>query len=69
MSGVSASVAYNTSDGTATAGGHYQAKTGTLTFAPGETSKTITVPVNGDRLVEPNETFFVNLSTPTNARS
>ena len=40
---------------------------GTLTFAPGETSKTITVQVNGDRLAEPNETFFVNLSSPTNA--
>ena len=56
-----------TADGTATAGSDYQAATGTLTFAPGETSKTITVLVNGDRLAEPNETFFVNLSSPTNA--
>ena len=38
-----------------------------LTFAPGETSKTITVLVNGDRLGEPNETFVVSLSAPTNA--
>ncbi len=60
-------VAYATSNGTATAGSDYQAKSGTLTFAPGETSKTITVLVNGDRLAEPNETFFVNLSSPTNA--
>src|SRR5205823_4399288 len=40
----------------------YQAASGTLTFAPGETSKTVTVLVNGDRHGEPNETFFVNLS-------
>jgi hypothetical protein len=58
---------YATSDGTATAGSDYQAASGTLTFAPGETSKTISVPVIGDRLAEPNETFFVNLSGATNA--
>lgn len=60
-------VAYATGYGTATAGSDYQAASGTLTFAPGETCKTITVLVNGDRLAEPNETFFVNLSPPTNA--
>jgi hypothetical protein len=60
-------VAYATANGTATAGSDYQAANGTLTFVPGETSKTITVLVNGDRLPEPNETFFVNLSSPTNA--
>ena len=60
-------VAYATANGTATAGSDYQAASGTLTFAAGETSKTITVLVNGDRLAESNETFFVNLSGPTNA--
>jgi hypothetical protein len=60
-------VAYATGNGTATAGSDYQAASGTLTFAPGETSKTVTVLVNGDRLGEPNETFFVNLSGATNA--
>jgi hypothetical protein len=60
-------VAYATSNGTATAGSDYQAKSGTVTFAPGETSKPVTVLVNGDRLAEPNETFVVNLSGPTNA--
>jgi Calx-beta domain len=60
-------VQYATADGGATAGSDYQAVGGTLTFAPGETSKTITVPVNGDRLPEPNETFFVNLGNATNA--
>jgi hypothetical protein len=60
-------VAYAAGNGTATAGSDYQAASGTLTFAPGETSKTITVLVNGDRVGEPNETFFVNLSGATNA--
>jgi hypothetical protein len=60
-------VAYATGPGSATAGSDYQAASGTLTFAPGETTKTVTVPVIGDRLGEPNETFVVNLSSPTNA--
>jgi probable HAF family extracellular repeat protein len=60
-------VAYATRSDTATAGSDYEAQSGTLTFAPGETSKTLSVMVNGDRLGEPNETFFVNLSAPTNA--
>ena len=60
-------VGYFTMDGTAAAGSDYQTASSTLTFAPGETSKTITVLVNGDRFVEPNETFFVNLSGATNA--
>jgi hypothetical protein len=60
-------VAYATGDGSATAGSDYQTTSGTLIFAPGETSKTITVPVIGDRLPEPTETFVVNLSSPTNA--
>src|SRR5439155_13121556 len=60
-------VAYATADATATAGSDYQAASGTLTFAPGETSKTSSVLINGDRRPEPNETFVVNLSSPTNA--
>jgi probable HAF family extracellular repeat protein len=55
-------VAFATADGTATAGSDYHVTTGSLTFAPGETSKTIAVPVNGDRSGEPNETFVVNLT-------
>src|SRR5205823_1669650 len=38
-----------------------------LTFPGGQTTQTITVTVNGDLMVESNETFFVNLSAPTNA--
>jgi probable HAF family extracellular repeat protein len=60
-------VNYATADGTAAAGSDYQATSGTLTFAPGETTRTISVPVIGDRLAEPNETFSVNLSGATNA--
>jgi hypothetical protein len=61
-------VHFATVDGSATtAGGDYQANSGTLTFAPGETSKTVTVLVNGDRVVEYNESFLVVLTNPTNA--
>ncbi len=60
-------VNYATADGTATAPSDYQATSGTLSFAPGEISKPITVLVNGDTMVEPNETFTVNLSGATNA--
>jgi urease beta subunit len=41
--------------------------TGTVTFAAGETSQVITVDVSGDRVVEPNETFTVTLSNPSNS--
>src|SRR5262249_16241250 len=62
------SVHYATADGSATAADNdYQSQRGTLTFAPGETSKTVTVLVNGDRRAESNEAFFVNLAGPTNA--
>jgi hypothetical protein len=37
------------------------AKTGTLTFAPGETTKTITIEVKGDSKKEANETFYLDL--------
>ena len=40
----------------------YVAKTGTLTFAPGETTKTITIEVRGDSKKEANETFYLDLS-------
>jgi hypothetical protein len=61
------SVNYATADGSAAAGSDYQAASGTLTISAGQTTGTITVLVNGDRLGEPNETFFVNLSSAINA--
>ena len=61
-------VKYATSNGTATAGQDYTSSTGTLTFAAGETSKTINVAVTGDATVEPDETFTVTLSAPSGAK-
>jgi hypothetical protein len=56
-------VNYQTQDNSATAPSDYASiTTTTLTFNPDETSKTVTVLVNGDTAFEPNETFFVNLS-------
>jgi hypothetical protein len=56
-------VDYATADDTATAPSDYTAlPTTTLTFDPGQTSKQVTVQVNGDFTLEPDETFFVNLS-------
>ncbi|HWH28237.1 MAG TPA: Calx-beta domain-containing protein [Mycobacteriales bacterium] len=60
-------VAWATGGGTATAGTDYVAASGTVSFAPGETSRTIAVTVNGDLVWEPDETFVVTLSAPTGA--
>lgn len=57
-----------TADGTAKAGGNdYVKASGTLTFAAGQTTKTITPTVKGDGTREADEDFFVNLFNPTNA--
>lgn len=61
------SVDYASSDGTATSSSDYAPKSGTLTFIPGTTRQTITVPVDADTLDEANEDFFVTLTNPTNA--
>ncbi len=45
----------------------YTPASGTVTFAPGETTKTVTVAVNGDSLVEPDEYVVVSFRDPTNA--
>jgi hypothetical protein len=65
-------VAYNLTDSTAAAGSDYDCTTpgcnnGTLTFAPGETTKTVRVDVHNDVTAERMETFLLNLSAPTNA--
>ena len=55
------------SGGGAFAGSDFEPVSGrTITFNPGETSKTTTVRVIGDTVVEPVETFLASLSTPTN---
>src|SRR5262249_46318418 len=54
-------MSFKTVDGTATtSNSDYVAKTGTLTFAAGETTKTITITVKGDRNREANETFYLD---------
>ena len=59
-------VAYKTVAGSAT-DGDFTPLTGTLTFAPGETKKIVTVKVAGDAIQEANETFQLTLSSPTGA--
>jgi ELWxxDGT repeat protein len=60
-------VSYATADGTARAPSDYLAVTGTLSFPPGVTTRTITVPVNGDSVDEPHESFFLRLSNAVGA--
>jgi len=60
-------VSFQTADDTATAPGDYEPASGTLSFAPGEVNKTVTVKVNGDTLDESDERFFVNLSSAQGA--
>lgn len=60
-------VNYTTADGTAAAGSDYTATSGTLTFAPGETTKTVPVAMLGDTDLEANETLTLTLSSPVNA--
>ena len=61
-------VDYATADGTATAGSDYTAASGTLTFAPGETAKTVAVAVLDDAIDEGEETLTLTLSDATGAR-
>jgi hypothetical protein len=67
VSGSTVTVDFTTANGSAVAPSDYLSVSGTLTFAPGEVSKQITVQTVGDVVVEANETFSVNLSNPTNA--
>jgi hypothetical protein len=75
-SNLTIAVAYATANGStnpatggnACGGGvDYVTTTGTLTFDPNQTQKTINVSVCGDQKFEPDESFFVNLTNPTNA--
>ena len=66
-SGQAISVNYASSNGTATAVSDFAAVTGTLNFAAGDLSKTITVPITDDTIFEGSENFTITLSGPTNA--
>ena len=61
-------IRYATADGTATADEDYEAQSGTLTFAPGETEATVKVPTLDDALDEGSETMTLRLSGAVNAR-
>ncbi len=61
-------VAYATSDGTATAGEDYTGTSGTLRFATGDTEKTVSVPILNDALNEGRETFTLTLTNASGAR-
>src|SRR5262249_33111621 len=65
---VPVSVGYATTGGTAVAGSDYSSRSGTLSFAPGETAKVIAVPLIGDTTIEPDETLGVRLSNPVGVR-
>ncbi|MDA1017254.1 MAG: FG-GAP-like repeat-containing protein, partial [Planctomycetota bacterium] len=54
-------------DGTATSGSDFTPTSGTLTFPSGTTSRQLTVDVIGDTISEVDETFFIDLTNPTNA--
>lgn len=60
-------VAYATAPGTAAAGADYVSATGTVTFSAGDVSEPVTIQVVGDSLDENDETFFVDLSSPSGA--
>ena len=66
-SGKTVSVDWHTADGTAQAPSDYSSTGGTLTFDPGQTTKLVSVSVNGDTQIEPDETFLVQLTNEANA--
>src|SRR6185295_13238043 len=65
LAGPAVSVNYSTTDGTAQAGSDYQGTSGTLNFAPSQTSATFTVTIKNDALIEPDETVALSLSGAT----
>lgn len=60
-------VNYATSDGSAVAGRDYTSTSGALTFPPGTTSQTVSVPVTPTTLAQANRYFYLSLTSPTNA--
>jgi glucose/arabinose dehydrogenase len=66
-SGRTVGVDYVIAPGTATPGADFRTAAGTVSFAPGESQRRIHVWTRGDRVDEPDETFLVDLTGPTNA--
>jgi len=65
--GSDVSIDYATADGSAVAGEDYGHTAGHLVFVPTQTEHTIVIPILPDQVVEPNQTFTISLSHPTNA--
>jgi hypothetical protein len=61
-------VNYTTTEFIADSGADYSDVSGTLTFAPGETSKTVAVPIVSDAMYEGEEIFYLDLSGAVNAK-
>ncbi len=58
---------YATSSAGSASANDFSARSGTLSFSAGQTSKTVSVPTIEDSAVEPNETFYLDLSSPSGA--
>ncbi|MGQ0603426.1 MAG: Calx-beta domain-containing protein, partial [Anaerolineales bacterium] len=69
VSAVTATVNYSATNGTATAGSDFSATSSALTFAPGVTIQTLSVPIINDTTNEPNETFSVVTGALAHART
>jgi hypothetical protein len=67
VSGATTGFSVATANGTATAGSDYVAKSGTSSIPSRTVTKTVGVTIYGDTTPEPDETFSVNLSNPSNA--
>jgi YD repeat-containing protein len=63
LTDLSYNVHYATQNGSASSSSDYTAQSGTVTFGPTETQKTVTIATTGDTSPEDNETFTVNLSS------
>ncbi len=66
-SGQTVTASWTTLNYEAVAPGDFTAASGTVTFAPGQTTQTVSVTVKGDTLDEPDERFLVSFTNPTNA--
>ena len=64
---VPVTVAWKTTDGSAKAGSDYNAASGSLSFPPGTTLRTIPIGIRGDTALETSEIFYVDLSAPSGA--
>jgi hypothetical protein len=67
LSGKPVTVNYATAGGSALAPSDYTETSGSLSFAPGTATKTIDVPILGNKVDTANKTFVLNLSSPSNA--